>query len=240
MASRVMVDSSRFRSEAGSAISISVTPTLAARMDLAASLGWTFSWPAAAALFSISSISASASATMAGRLSGRILPNITRYSSGWLSPNCTWLSHILRISSSGCPEGAKSLSPATYSSKPAATTASNRPSLSPKWWYRVGADTPASCVIWRVETGAPADFASSSAAARSSRILGGSWPSKLITATLAPIAMLYELNHIQFFQARFLPGGRSSPPADRHDAGHIGGPGEPAENEDLQCRTSQE
>ena len=84
---------------------MSVTPTLAARMDLAASRGGTLSWPATAALFSISSMRASASATMAGRLSGRILPNMTRYSSGCFSPNCTWLSHIRRMSSSGWPDG---------------------------------------------------------------------------------------------------------------------------------------
>jgi len=41
--------------------------------------------------------------------------------------------------------------------QPKSTTAASRPSLSPKWWYRVGAVTPAASQMARVETSPSAD-----------------------------------------------------------------------------------
>src|SRR5258707_15458860 len=84
-----------------------------------------------------------------------------------------WLSQPARMSSATCSRTTTATSRfvSRNRAQPKATTAASRPSLSPKWWYMVGAVTPAASQMARVEASASAEWASRSAAASRIRVL---------------------------------------------------------------------
>src|SRR6201984_507373 len=156
----------------GGEISDSAAPVVADRTMRDAASTDIRSWPRPAPSSSRSWSIWYASRT-AALLAATAGDHISLYKLGFSRANSRWLSQPARTSSAtwSWTTAATARLVSMNAAQPKSTTAASSPSLSPKWWYRVGAVTPAASQTARVETSTSADWARRPAAVSMMRLL---------------------------------------------------------------------